>query len=134
MTTDPAWWIVYGQTSVPPGSILQSLSPEVNGLLGEVGSLPYVVPALSQLNLECWGISAPDVGGTVALIPFIGPVTSNVLKRLPSAVAKAGVGIIQGNFILPAGTLLNFEIQNSQSVASIFSWYASGTVTVVGGP
>jgi hypothetical protein len=124
-------WMIYGTTNVPGGGIAGVLfnpTPSVNGVPGEITVLPYKVPATNQLQLLQWGVTVPDVGGTAGMFPVIGGATTAVQKRLPAAMAIAGMGLIQVTFTLPAGSVLTFGLINNMGESSLLSWYAIGNL------
>jgi len=118
-------WVVYSQTSIAAGSSIDNPAPNVNGLVGEVATLPYTVPAGYDLDLETWGVEAYNVANTIVLFPWIGPPPASNPASLPSAGSWAGTRQLAGNFRLPAGKVLNFRLQNAQ-VTAVVAWFASG--------
>jgi hypothetical protein len=121
--------LIYGATNVPGGgSVTLNPLPSANGLQGEIKALPYKVPATMTLQLQQWGLSAPDVGGTSSMFPIIGGATTDTRKRLPAATALGGVGVVQGIFTIPPNTVLTVGLVNTQNATSLISWYVLGNL------
>ena len=127
-------WVVYGQTLINAYQSATNPSPNVNGILGEVPSLPYTVPEGSVLVLEALGIE-PLWGA--AMMPFIGTTGATAGNALATAQGQvvpstSGVGNTQlwsgYKYMLPAGTVLNLFIStaNAPSNGYIYGWYMGG--------
>lgn len=121
-------WIVYGATLVPGNSNLDNPVPSVNGLIGEVHSLPYTVPDGFQLVITTYAIE----GGKTpqyAIIPWIGEFPIINSKGLMTCAAAYGSNIYSNmNWTLPQGTKLNVRIANASNdgIAYAFGWYMEG--------
>lgn len=120
-------WILYGAAVVQPWTNLDNPQPSVNGLVGEVTELPYIVPEGYQLVITNYAIE----GGKqpqYALIPWIGepPVTNN--QGLMTCAAAYGSNHYSGmQWILPSGMKLNVRIANSgDTFAYAYGWYLQG--------
>ena len=120
-------WLVYGATTVSPWTNVDNPQPNVNGLVGEVTSLPYTVPAGYNLVITNYGIEggkAPQY----ALIPWVGepPVTNN--QGLMTCAAAYGSNAYSGmTWILPSGMKLNARISNSGDTDPYcYGWFLSG--------
>ncbi|MCS3449540.1 hypothetical protein [Bradyrhizobium elkanii] len=126
MTAAP--WLVYGQTTVSASGTVTNPTPNVNGLTGEVSSLPYTVPAGKTLTVTVWGMESYNSTGVSILQPWIGagPVTN--AKAIPPTQATQGTRQTTGNFVFPAGTVLNINLTNTQASSFVFGWFASGTL------
>lgn len=121
-------WIVYGATIVKPYSNIDNPQPNVNGLVGEVISLPYRVPDNKQLVITNYAIEGGK-SPQYALIPWIGsqPITND--KCIMTCAAAYGSNLYNGmKWILPSGTILNVRISNSSNdgFAYAFGWYLEG--------
>lgn len=105
-------------------------TPNCNGLIGEVDTLPYIVPRGYILHLETWGVESYNHAGTIILVPWIGdgPVTNE--KCLPSAGARGGTKQLSGNFQIPAGKIVNMRLLNSQH-SGVYAWFASGRLMTI---
>lgn len=123
-------WVCYGQTQIQEGTLVDNPAPNRNGLCGEVTCLPYVVPDGKTLVLKYYGAEAYDFPGTVVMVPWIGCEAISNGACLPSAASKAGTGSVNGEWHLPAGTVLNFRIMQAQDTPGdapwVFGWGASG--------
>jgi hypothetical protein len=123
--TGAAPWIVYSQTTISSGTSIDNPVPNVNGLIGEVATLPYTVPVGFVLDLQTWGLEGYNTANTVVLFPWLGLPPASNPASLPSAGSWAGTHQLAGNFRLPAGKVLNFRLQNAQ-VTGVYAWFASG--------
>ncbi|MHC2241122.1 hypothetical protein [Bradyrhizobium elkanii] len=117
-------WIVYGTTSVTGSTTAQNPTPNVNGLSGEVSSLPYTVPTGRTLVLTGWGGSASNAAGTVVVAPYIGGSFTNA-SQLMSAGIWAGTNQTGGVWTIPAGKVVNVAVQNAQST-QVINWFVMG--------
>lgn len=122
-------WLLYGATVVSGGTNHDNPTPSVNGLVGEVTSLPYVVPSGYELVITNYGIE----GGKTpqyAFIPWIGSgsFTQNS-QGLFTCAAAYGSNLYTGmEWRIPEGTHVNFRVSNSSNdgIAYAFGWYAEG--------
>lgn len=119
-------WIVYGQTTATTAPI-DNPAPNSNGILGEVTSLPYTVPANKKLVLTAWGIEAHgNVAGCMVLFPWIGTGITNA-KCLHSCLADNAFNETLGaEYHIPAGKILNFRMLCTETPGNVVGWYASG--------
>ncbi len=121
-------WICYGATVVSGNSNSDNPSCSVNGLVGEVSSLPYTVPTGYELVITNYGIE----GGKTpqyALIPWIGTTPVTNAKGLMTCAAAYGSNQYSNmEWILPEGKILNIRISNASNdgVTYAFGWYING--------
>lgn len=122
-------WLLYGATVVAGGTNHDNPAPSVNGLVGEVTSLPYTVPYGYELVITNYGIE----GGKTpqyAFIPWIGSGSfSSNSQGLFTCAAAYGSNFYNGmKWIIPEGTIVNFRVSNSgnDGIAYAFGWYAEG--------
>lgn len=121
-------WIVYGATVVPGYTNIDNPAPSVNGLVGEVTHLPYIVPDGYELVITNYGIE----GGKTpqyALIPWIGlPPVTNPQGLFTCAAAFGSNFYSNMNWIIPAGKIVNVRVANSgnDAIAYAFGWYMEG--------
>lgn len=121
-------WLVYGTTEVIPSTNVDNPLPSVNGLIGEIVHLPYIVPEGYHLVITAYAIE----GGKTpqyALIPWIGnqPVQND--QCLMTCAAAYGSNLYSGmEWIIPSGKILNIRISNSGEDGLIyaFGWYMQG--------
>jgi hypothetical protein len=132
-------WVVYGQTAMPaapnggvtnptPGTGLgQGLN--INGLVGEVTSLPYTVPEGKQLVLEGWGFEGLNQPFGVC-IPFIGDAPVTNAKCLPSVGcggSQASYYITGTRFTVPAGKKVGVFLLNGTTIHNVIcAWFVQG--------
>lgn len=130
-------WIAYGQTQIGVvGAVsaapIDNPAPNVNGILGEVRSWPFIVPSGYVLVLEDYNVEAYNQPGTTVLVPWIGQPPATNPKTLASAASWGGnVGHVTGKFYLPAGTALNIRLETLQTPGWVASWYLSGELLPV---
>lgn len=122
-------WIVYGATVVNGYTNVDNPPPSVNGLIGEVNSLPYTVPYGYELVITGYGIE----GGKTpqyAFIPWMGTggFTHNEQGLFTCAAAYGSNFYSNMNWIIPAGKILNVRVSNSgdDAIAYAFGWYMEG--------
>jgi hypothetical protein len=121
-------WVVYGFSAVTGSTTSNNPAPNTNGLVGEVISLPYTVPAGKTLTVTAYGVQANDAAGTVVLAPFVGGGGSLAnATALGSVSAQGGTVTINGSWSFPAGSIFNIAIINGQATGT-FGWFASGTL------
>lgn len=132
-TANAAEWIVYGQTSIPSQGSVNNPMPNAAGVVGEVVSLPYTVPAGFELRLMAYGIEAYNRPGTAVIFPWLGAAPATNAKALMS-VGAHGITqeIIGAVFHLPAGTIVNFMLLNGQDATQVYAWYAFGELVQTG--
>lgn len=125
-------WIVYGQTTMATGSAIDNPTPNVNGLNGEVTSLPYIVPAGYNLVLTAWGFEglAEEYG---VCIPWIGKAPISNAKCLASVGPSSGSYYATGmRWSLPTGTILNIRLLNPTSENGIVcAWMCQGQLEAI---
>lgn len=124
-------WIVYGQTAIPINSSVTNPAPNVNGLLGEVAALPYVVPVGRQLILTAWGIEGNRDPFSV-LFPWIGEPPATNAKALMSAGSMAGMGVLSGvRFVIPESKKVNVNLINGSAYPMVHGWFVQGELVAL---
>jgi len=122
-------WIVYGQTAIPSQVAVDNPTPNTAGVLGEVSSLPYTIPAGKMLALTSYGVESYEHPGTVVLFPWLGSPPATNEKALMSVGADGGSNEIRGaNWHLPAGTIVNVRLIVGEATQSawVYAWYMFG--------
>lgn len=120
-------WIVYSQTTMPAQGSVNNPAPNVNGLNGEVTSLPYTVPTGYNLVLTGWGFEGLNTPFGVC-IPWIGTGAVTNAKCLasvgPSRASYYATGMI---WSIPAGKVVNVYLLNGTNEANVVcSWFVQG--------
>lgn len=107
-------WLVYGQTVLPANNT-DNPTPNVNGLIGEVASLPYTVPAGKVLVIERLTLESYQDTAILAMFLYFGSVTP-VTNAMCSATlgANGGTSQMTVGWHIPAGTVVNLRLQNVQ--------------------
>ena len=122
-------WIVYGQTAPICQGGVTNPKPNVNGLIGEVASLPYTVPVGKVLIVDAYGLEAyGNVPGGLVLVPYLGvtpPASNNAFLHsvFSDNASNEALGI---EFRLPAGKILNLLLMSNECPAQIVGWYVTG--------
>lgn len=130
-------WILYGQTAPICQGAINNPKPNVNGLIGEVVSLPYTVPDGKTLIVEAYGLEAyGNVPGGLVLAPYLGvtpPTTNSVF--LHSVFSDNDTNEAVGaEFHLPTGTVFNVRLMSNECWAgqvsgtpgNVVGWYVKG--------
>jgi hypothetical protein len=135
-------WIVYGQTLVPTGTAVDNPTPSENGALGEVASLPFVVPQGKKLTIEAYGVEAyadeagmtgPDKG--LVIVPWIGselnadPLQANRQCLMSCYSSSQSNEILGARFTFPAGKVINVRIMCAENPAQVVGWYMRGALS-----
>jgi hypothetical protein len=129
--TDQRPWLAYGAQVLPSGSLVDDPAPNVNGVVGEVTSLPYEVPSGHQLIVTSAGMSgnpAPQAG----LVLWVGDGEATNAKTIPatdSAWSSAHAPALQT--VLPAGMRLHVRLINSTVTSDTYAWYVVGCLAPV---
>lgn len=124
-------WIVYGQTEIPVNSSVSNPTPNTNGLVGEVATLPYLVPDGHRLVLTGWGIEGNRDPFSV-LFPWIGEPPATNAKALMSAGSMAGMGVFTGvRFVVPAGKKVNVHLINGSAYPMVHGWFVQGELVML---
>lgn len=130
-------WVCYGQTQVDLGQSVFDPAPNVNGLIGEVMGLPYLVPVGCDLWLENYGIEAyPGCPGGIVLAPFIsdfhpGELPEEKNRQFLHSVNAGWAGTVQATglrYVIPAGKTLHVMLQNGGQPAAVYGWFLAGTL------
>lgn len=132
-------WVCYGQTLLPAAAGVSNPAPNVNGLIGEVDELPYIVPVGKVLVLKSMGME-PMYGG--AVLPWIGddPIDkskclmttagwpSKLQNTTPGAVATSSILLTGFDYYIPAGKKLNVYLSTNPEAGGswVYAWYLGG--------
>jgi hypothetical protein len=121
-------WVVYGQTSVVgAGANVNNPTPNVNGLNGEVTSLPYTVPVGKTLTISVVAMESYNATGTCSLIVYIGNSFANG-KIIALASASHGTRQTIGTWVIPGGTQISAILINNEAATQVFGWGITGTL------
>jgi hypothetical protein len=123
-------WIVYGQAAVPYNQAVDNPTPNVNGLRGEVASLPYCVPEGKELVIEAYGLeSYSGVANGLVIVPWIGDMPATNAKCLHSVFSdNASNETVGVRFHVPAGKKVNVRIMCAENPSQVVGWYMRGTL------
>jgi hypothetical protein len=121
-------FICYGQTQTTYNSAIDNPTPNSNGLVGEVTSLPFTVPNNKVLVLESIGIEAyGNISGCQAMFPWVGDAPATNPKGLMTVLSDNDSNEISGaKFHIPSGKKLNIRIMTTENPGSVCGWYLSG--------
>lgn len=125
---------IYGQQTWASTAVITNPTPSVNGLVGEITSLPYVVPAGYVLLITAYGIEANNEGGTTnaaVIYPWLGNTLTANSQQLMSLAASTTTNEGRGfRFYIPAGTKFNINLTITNPATGfsgiVLGWYVSG--------
>jgi hypothetical protein len=126
-------WVAHAFTMFPADSVnITNPTPQTNGLVGEISSLPYTVPSSKKLVLNYLSIQ----GNTgAAMFPWVGSgsFVANVVIQTFTAPTVTTSGTLPGtrewkpNFIFPAGVILNLTMEQfGQPANTVYGWTMGG--------
>ncbi len=120
-------FIVYGQTALPANGSLTNPPVNVNGLNGEITSLPYVVPCGYNLILTGWGFEGLKAPFGVC-VPWIGTAPATNAKCLASIGTGPGSYYVTNMYwSIPAEKILNVLLINGTTQANVVcAWFMQG--------
>lgn len=125
-------WIVYGATTIAAGGVVDNPTPNSNGVVGEVTSLPYTVPSGHTLTITSMQVEGPACDYSSNSSQFgmgiwLGSAPCTNSKWIASCTTTGGSNQNTNmNLELPAGTILNLRMMNNTSNAWVDGWYVEG--------
>jgi len=129
-------WVAHAQTPVNANTVIDDPTMDRPGTLGEIETLPYVVPEGRILIIRKQGIEGTKTPNA-ALFPWIGPdfplnCTSaqksahRIEKALFTVQSNGGSKVHDVLWILPAGTRLHIAITNGTGALTTLAWFIRG--------
>jgi len=125
-------WIVYGTTLVPAGNVIDNPIPNSNGVVGEIISLPYLVPEGYELVITNMQVEGPPYDNSVSWSQFgmgvwLGTFPCTNAKWIASCTTIGGSHQNNDmNIILKSGTILNIRLMSNTQIGWIDGWYVQG--------
>lgn len=130
-------WIMYGIVTLSPNSVVDNCAPNACGLVDEITSFPYTVPAGYELVIDSMGIEGPALDTSnnhsqTGFFVWLGDFPCTNAKALMSCTTTGGsTQLVDMGMRIPAGKKVNIRVMNNTTQSWVNGWYLKGSLNAI---